>query len=252
MQAFILAGGLGTRLRTIVNGTPKPMASVGDGAAGHGKPFLEYQLEFLRGWGIVDFVFCVGYLHEHIQAYFGDGSRWGVKIDYSIEEERLGTGGALKLAQKYTRGAFLALNGDSFFDVNLDKLISFHTGHKTTAQQGDYLGTIALTRVQDARNYGLVKLNRENNIVNFNEKKAAGAAELNGSNLINAGIYVLEAEILNLIPPFKKVSIEKEVFPSVLNNGHYLGGYPAEGFFVDIGTPAGYHQFQNYLREKNL
>jgi len=252
MQAVILAGGLGTRLRAIVNNRPKPMASIDDGSVGQAKPFLEYQLEFLKSFRIVHFIFCVGYLHEQIEEYFGDGSRWGVKIDYSIEDELLGTGGAIKRAEKYLEGTFLTLNGDSFFDMNLSKLIQFHKNKIVGVKSRGYLGTIALTQVENANNYGSVSFNQEKMIVSFVEKSAAKSAELNSSNQINAGIYVLEPEILSFIPPSKKVSIEKEVFPSVLNNRCYLGGYPAEGFFVDIGTPTGYYKFLNYLKEKHL
>jgi NDP-sugar pyrophosphorylase family protein len=251
MQALILAGGLGTRLRAIVNDRPKPMAGISSGSAGHTKPFLEYQLEFLKSYHITHFILCVGYLHQHIQEHFGDGSQWGVRIDYSIEEELMGTGGAVKQAEQYVNGTFLTLNGDSFFEMDLNKIIQFHRAQTAGMRQGSYLGTIALTKVQDATNYGLVRLDQENRILTFDEKSAANSTEANGSNQINAGIYVLEPEILSFIPPARKVSIERETFPFVLNKGYCLGGYPAEGFFVDIGTPEGYRMFRNHLEERH-
>lgn len=268
MQALILAGGLGTRLQSIVNDRPKPMADISN------KPFLEHQLEFLRSFQIRELIFCVGHLHEHIEAYFGDGSRWGVQIQYSIEETLLGTGGAVKLAERYIKGAFLTMNGDSFFDINLDELRRFHEdsrgkdsrGASEKGSRGEitqsisplpprppaplprYLGTLALTEVHDAGNYGSVSLDQERRILNFVEK----STDLNGSaQLINAGIYVLEPEIFRFIPPDRKVSLERETFPAILAGGYTLGGYPGRGFFVDIGTPAGYYQFQHYLKEKS-
>jgi mannose-1-phosphate guanylyltransferase len=251
MQALILAGGLGTRLSSVVNDRPKPMASINRGSGGRAKPFLECQLEFLKSYHIAHFIFCIGYLHQQIQGYFGDGSRWGVRIDYSIEEELMGTGGAIKRAEQYVNGPFLTLNGDSFFEMDLNEFIQSHKAQTARTRQGGYLGTIALTKVQDASNYGVVRLDQENRILTFDEKSAANSARVNGSNQINAGIYVLEPEILSFIPPARKVSIEKETFPSILNRGYYLGGYAAEGFFVDIGTPAGYRAFQSHLEERN-
>lgn len=254
MQALILAGGLGTRLQSIINDRPKPMADIGS------KPFLEYQLAFLKQFHITDFILCVGHLHQHIQAYFGDGARWGVKIDYSIEEALLGTGGAIKQAERFIQGPLLALNGDSFFDIDLTRLVQFHQAQQATAPE-TYLGTMALTQVADASNYGSVRLDQNQRLVSFAEKSAPesspsaegelsanGHAPSHSSNLINAGIYVLEPKVLTLIPPARKISLEREVFPTLLKQGYALGGYPAQGFFVDIGTPAGYRHFQTYLQ----
>jgi len=243
MQALILAGGLGTRLRSIVNNMPKPMAQL------NSKPFLEHQLEFLKRYSITEFVFCIGYLHHSIQDYFGDGARWNVHIDYSIEEELVGTGGALKQAERYIRDTFLMLNGDSFFNIDLTRLTQFHGDHKTQEQSSNYLGTLALTPMDDARDYGSVQLDPTHNITYFIEKGVSGATTAEHTRLVNAGMYILEPEILHFIPPYQKVSIERETFPAVLQSGYVLGGYTAEEFFVDIGTPAGYHRFQDYLQE---
>ncbi|MBI5031571.1 MAG: nucleotidyltransferase family protein [Chloroflexi bacterium] len=237
MQALILAGGLGTRLRSIVSDKPKPLANIG------GKPFLEYQIEFLKKHQIDHLVLCVGYLCEQVVEYFGDGSRWDVQIDYSIEEELLGTGGAVKHAEKYLQGTFLTLNGDSFFDLDLAAFIQFHARQKSEAKQECHLGTLALTQVQDARGYGSVRLGQANRIVDFSAKSTAS----NGSHLINAGIYVLEPAFLDFIPSSKRVSLEQETFPLVLEKGFHLLGYPANGFFVDIGTPTGYSVFRNHV-----
>jgi NDP-sugar pyrophosphorylase family protein len=238
MQALILAGGLGTRLRPVVSDKPKPMAAVGD------KPFIEYQIEFLKRHEVTNLIFCVGYLHEQIQRYFGDGKKWSVKIDYSIEEELLGTAGALRLAQRYIDGTFLVLNGDTYFDADLKALVEFHQ-RKKAGHNG--IGTLALTEIQEARNYGSVTVSADRQILQFEEKSERAEA----AKLINAGIYVLEPEILHFIPAAAKVSLERETFPIVLQQGRSLFGYPAKGYFVDIGSPAGYQQFQKHILEKN-
>lgn len=244
MPALILAGGLGTRLRPVVDDKPKPMAGV------NGKPFLEHQLAFLQRYGISHFVLCVGYRRRQIQDYFRDGSRWGVRIDYAIEEQPLGTAGALKNAQQFVGGPFLVLNGDSFFDADLHQLLRFHEEARQTTQGPGYLGAIALTRVPEADAYGTVQLAAGGRIVKFAEKAAsAPAGPLSSSHYINAGIYVLEPQVLQRIPPGKKVSIERDVFPELLDGGHLYGCY-LQGFFVDIGTPEGYRAFHHYLQEQ--
>ena len=246
MQALILAGGLGKRLRPIVDDRPKPMALVND------KPFLEYQLEFLRMNGFRNVVFCLGYLHEHVQDHFGDGSRWNLRIDYSIETEQLGTGGALKLAERYVEGAFAVLNGDSFFEVDLGQLDRFHRQQREAAPEGGYLGSMALTFVEEMNNYGSVTLDSNEMITGFYEKTERWAIAKNGQPKINAGIYLLEPAILEAIPAATPVSLEREVFPTLLRGEGKLGGCMMDGFFVDIGTPEGYQAFVEYQKERRL
>lgn len=240
MQAFILAGGLGTRLRSIIDDQPKPMADI------ENKPFLAHQIEQLKAQGITQVILCVGYLHDHVLSYFGDGEAWGVHIDYSIETSPLGTGGALKHAQAFVDGSFLVLNGDSYFDIDLQQLIRFHEARKK--EDKGCVGTLALTTVPDAGRYGSVLLNGKGRIVNFTEKSAANGA---AAGLINAGVYVLEPEILETIPRAQKVSIERTVFPSFLGNGSRLYGYEGDEFFVDIGTPEGYYLFREYVKGRD-
>lgn len=236
MQALILAGGLGTRLRAVLSDKPKPMATIG------GKPFIEHQIAWLKKHEVTDLVLCVGYRQEQIRDYFAGGERWGVKISYSVEAELLGTAGALKLAQKYVTGPFWVLNGDSYFDIEPGKLLQFHRQMK--AERGG-LGTLALAERQDAREYGAVTLNAKHEILRFEEKSApAGAVKT-----INAGIYILEPEILEAIPAAQKVSLERETFPFVLQQGHVLFGYRGNGYFIDIGTPQGYLEFQQHIDE---
>jgi NDP-sugar pyrophosphorylase family protein len=209
-------------------------------------PFLEYQIEFLKKFHITDLIFCVGHLYEHIQRYFEDGSNWSVRIDYSIENQVLGTAGALKNAEEFVGGAFLALNGDSYFDLDLEQLIQLHENKRVETKR--YLGTIALAEVTDARDYGSVRIDQENKILSFEEKLEDPSA----STRINAGIYILEPRILSFVQPLKKISLEREIFPFVLESGHHLFGYPADEFFVDIGTPKGLCRFQNYIKERKL
>jgi NDP-sugar pyrophosphorylase family protein len=193
---------------------------------------------------VTDLVLCVGYRHEQIRGYFADGVRWGIKIRYSIEDELLGTAGALKLAQSHVTGPFWVLNGDSYFDIDLGELTQFH--HQMKAGHGG-LGTLALTDIQDARDYGAVALNANNEILRFEEKSAAAGT----AKTINAGIYLLEPEILNLIPAAQKVSLERETFPALLQQGHTLFGYRSSGYFIDIGTPRAYLEFQKYIAERH-
>jgi NDP-sugar pyrophosphorylase family protein len=213
------------------------MATIGE------KPFLEYQIQWVKKHGIDSFVLCVGYLHQHIRDYFGDGRRWGARIEYSTEDDLLGTGGALKRAEKHLRGAFLVLNGDSFLDADLGKLMLFHNNAKTG--DGRCLGSIVLTAVPDPRQFGSVRTDQANKIVSFDEK--IGGSD--GANQISAGIYLLEPRLLTLIRASKKVSLEREIFPSILEADLHLFGYPADGFFADIGTPSGYRRFQDYVKQ---
>ena len=239
MRAFILAGGLGTRLLSIVEDQPKPMADI------ENKPFLAHQIEQLEAQGITHVILCVGYLYDHVLSYFGNGEAWGVCIDYSIEMSPLGTGGALKHAERFVDDTFLVLNGDSFFDIDLNQLMRFHQARKI--EDEGCVGTLALTTVPDATHYGSVLLNGKGQIVTFAEKSALPETS---AGLINAGVYVLEPSILEAIPPAEQVSIERTVFPSFLRNGSRLYGYEREEFFVDIGTQEGYYKFCDYVKER--
>ncbi|MGO8949663.1 MAG: nucleotidyltransferase family protein [Ktedonobacterales bacterium] len=226
MQALILAGGAGTRLRSVLgDNLNKPMAPVAN------KPFLEYLIMFLQKQNIDDIILCVGYKAGLIQSYFGQGDQWGVRLTYSCETEFLGTGGAVKLAENLVRGdEFLVLNGDSFFDVDLRELARFHHEAGATA-------TLALARVDNAQRYGAVRLDDARRIVGFTEKDNAAS-----SGLINGGIYMLTRDVLGMIPPRQVCSLEREVFPALITRNLY--GRPFLGFFIDIGVPADYMRLQ--------
>jgi len=224
MNVLILAGGLGTRLRKIVTDKPKPMALIAN------RPFLEYLILQLKQYGFTDIVLCIGYLGEKVKEYFGDGDRWGVHISYSWEKELLGTGGAIKLAGKLVKEEnFLVMNGDSFLNVNLKKLIDYHLKQRA-------LATMALAEVENPLRYGAVEINERGEIKSFVEKEQSSR-----SRLINGGIYVLNKKIFDYIP-VGKVSLEKEVFPKLIGKRFY--GMPTKGFFIDIGVPEDYKRLE--------
>lgn len=219
MKAIILAGGKGLRLRQIIEDIPKPMADIG------GKPFLEYLVLFLKKWGITDIIIAVGFKKEAIKPYFATGKKWGVNITYSVEREPLGTAGALKRAIIGTSGKqFIVLNGDSFLDIDFNKLIYFHKQKKS-------LVTLSLLKVKDAARYGRVKINSSSQIIEFSEKCRKG------KGLINGGVYLMERDVVKFIPE-GNVSLENQVLPLITGRGLY--GLLTDGFFVDIGLPEDY------------
>lgn len=226
MQALILAGGAGTRLRSVLgDALNKPMAPIA------GKPFLEYLIMRLQRQHIDDIILCVGYKSDLIQSYFGAGERWGVHLTYSHETEFLGTAGAMKLAAGLVSGDDLfVLNGDSFFNVDVHELLRFHHEACATA-------TLALAHVDNAQRYGVVHLASTHRVVGFAEKAREARA-----GLINGGIYVLTREVLDMIPSGRACSLEREVFPALIE--HDLYGRPFPGFFIDIGLPADYRRLQ--------
>ncbi len=225
MQAIILAGGLGTRLRPSVSNVPKSMAAVG------GRPFLEHLLGQLQRAGFDSVVICAGYRADQLTDHLVDGTQFGLAIEVSTEEQPLGTAGALKLAEPLLRGdRWLLMNGDSYFDIPLDELVDRHEAAKARA-------TIALVRVDDADRYGAVSLADDGAVTAFVEKgTTSGAAS------INAGLYVIERDLLALIPAGAAVSLERDILPALIGRG--LHGAEFEGFFIDIGVPADYERAQ--------
>ena len=158
MQVLILVGGLGTRLREIIKNIPKVMANI------KGKPFLEYLIVQLKNYNLNDIILCTGHLKEKIENYFGNGNHLGVNIVYSEELKPLGTGGAIKLAESLVKSDdFIVMNGDSFFDIDLYKLINYHLDKKA-------LATMALAKVKDIRRFGVVKIDKDSKIKSFFEK----------------------------------------------------------------------------------
>ena len=201
MKAIILAGGLGTRLRPLTYEVPKPLIPV------KGKPLLEYAILNFKKHSITDIVLSIGYKSEKIKEYFGDGNKLGVNISYSIEDSPLGTGGAIKKAAKDFKETFVAINGDNLADFNWTEMIKMHKEKHAKI-------TLALFPVEDVTKFGIVKLNGDK-IVEFIEKPKKEEAP---SNLNNAGGYVLEPEVLSILPEGKS-SIEKDCFEKLAERG---------------------------------
>ena len=217
VDAAVLAGGLGTRLRSVVADRPKVLADVA------GRPFLAHILDKLADEGIRRVVLCTGYLGEQVEAAFGSPYR-GMTIVHSREPEPLGTGGALRHALPQLVGDdVLVLNGDSLCDAPLTPMLAAH-------RLGGAAATLLLSRVDDAERYGTVALDGERRVVRFAEKGAAGPG------LVSAGVYLLRRDLLTAIPPDRPTSIERDLFPSWI--GPNMHGYPCEQSFVDIGLPS--------------
>jgi mannose-1-phosphate guanylyltransferase len=223
MQALILAGGEGTRLRPLTSTIPKPVVPLGD------RPFITYMIEWLRRYGVDDVILACGFMADDVRAVLGDGAALGVHLRYVEEPHPLGTGGALKYAQELLDERFLMLNGDVLTDIDLSTQFDQHrlTGARAT---------LALVAVEDPSAYGLVRLAADNAVAEFVEKPGPDTI---GTNLVNAGVYVLERDVLDAIAPAgTNVSIERDIFPGLVGRG--LFGHPAEGYWLDIGTPERY------------
>jgi len=226
-EVLILAGGKGTRLQSVVSDLPKPMAPIA------GRPFLEYQVKFLKNNGFHNFCFLTGFKAKCVEDYFEDGSKWGVEIRYSVEEEPLGTGGAIKLAMvTSTFEKFICLNGDSLFTCDLNEFLNNASSNVTS---------IALKQMHDFDRYGVVKTNEQGDVLSFEEKKH----QLEG--WINSGIYCFDRSLNSRIPE-GFVSLESEVFP-LLSQDQSLKAVKLEGEFIDIGIPEDYNIGQNLIPE---
>jgi mannose-1-phosphate guanylyltransferase len=227
MQAVILVGGAGTRLRPLTDTRPKPMMPLVD------RPFVAHQLDLLRRHGVTDVVFSCGYRPDALRAHFGDGDRTGVRLRYVVDPEPLGTAGAIKNAEGLLDdGAFLVLNGDILTDLDLDAVAASH-------RQAGAEGTVVLTPVEDPSAFGLVRLHPDRSVEAFVEKPAPDALRPGEPFRINAGTYLLETSVLDRIPAGRACSVEREVFPALAEAGT-LFGHPSDAYWRDIGTPASY------------
>jgi len=222
MKAFILAAGLGTRLRSLGLDVPKVMVPIG------GKPLLEHHLELFKRQGIRDFIVNVHYLPEQITRYFGDGSRFGVKITYSQEPELLGTAGAVKkMEQELRDGAFIVFYGDNLVRVNFASLVAFHQGRQAMA-------TVALFASPEPWTGGVVETELNGRVVRFVEKPDPKQVS---TNLISAGIFVVEPQVLDVIPAGRFYDFGKDVFPKLLAEGQPVYAMKPEAYIQDVGTP---------------
>lgn len=217
-KAFILAGGKGKRLRFLSKDTPKPLMQI------KGKPIIQYNIELFKKYGIRDIIISVGYKADLIKKELGDGRKFGVNLTYVEEKNALGTAGPLKLARPFLKETFIMCNADELKNIDLDDMFNFHQANKG-------LGTIALTSVQDPSAYGVALLNG-NKIMTFVEKPSKENAP---SNLINAGLYILEPDVIDCIPDGFAM-LETDVFPKLASEEN-LYGYPFSGQWFDTGTP---------------
>ncbi|WP_372791582.1 sugar phosphate nucleotidyltransferase [Paraconexibacter sp.] len=228
MQAVILVGGEGTRLRPLTSGIPKPIVTLVD------RPFMAYMLQWLHGHGVDDVIMSCGFLATKVKEVLGDGSDYGISLRFVEEPEPRGTAGALKYAEEFLQDRFLMLNGDVLTDVDIGAQIAQHERSGAT-------GTLGLVPVEDPSAYGLVLTEPDGEVTGFLEKP--GPDQLDGVDdyLISAGIYVLERSVLDLIEPDRKVSIEREVWPELVGDGLY-GYADRDAYWLDIGTPQRYLQ----------
>ncbi len=220
MKAVVMAGGFGTRLRPITENLPKPMAYVAN------RPMMEHVVQLLKRAGITDLEVLLYFYPEKITSYFGSGDPWDVRISYISAETDYGTAGAVKNAEDRIDGTFLVISADIITDIDLSRAIEFHRDRKAAA-------TIVLTRVPNPLQYGIVITEDDGRIARFLEKPSWGEVF---SDTVNTGIYILEPEVLSLIPPGKSFDFSKNVFPEMLSRGDRLLGYIAEGYWKDVGN----------------
>ncbi|MEY3034015.1 MAG: hypothetical protein RLZ86_637 [Actinomycetota bacterium] len=227
MRAVVLVGGFGTRLRPLTFTTPKPMLPVGN------RPIIENLVTMLSQAGVSEVVLALGFKPEPFMAAFPDGHCAGVALHYAVEPEPLDTGGAIRFAAEHAGvdDTFVVVNGDVLTDLDVSRLIDFH---RSTGAEA----TIHLTPVDDPSAYGVVELDDEGRVRRFVEKPAPGTSP---SNLINAGTYVFEPSVLSRIPTGRKVSIERETFPMLVESGS-LYALSTDDYWIDTGRPDTYRQ----------
>jgi mannose-1-phosphate guanylyltransferase len=237
VQAIVLVGGEGTRLRPLTESVPKPALTLVD------RPFLAYMIEWLAGHGVTEVVLACGFLPDVLrEALAGEEERAGAAIRYVVEPERRGTAGAIRYAADqlgdHLEDGFLALNGDVLTDLDLGALLRAHADRGAQA-------TLGLHPVDDSSAYGLVRSGAGGEVLEFLEKTGEHAP-----GEVNAGMYVLERSVLDLIPPGEEVSIERDVFPRLVGDG--LHGLRLDGYWMDIGTPERYLQASWDILERRV
>lgn len=227
LRAFVLCGGLGTRLRPVLSDRPKSMALMA------GVPFLQLLLEQVHSQGVDQVILGTGYMAEQIEDFFGNGEDLDLRIRYSREPEPLGTGGALKLAEPLLSDPMVVLNGDSYVEWNLASALQIFRKEATSL-------VMVLQTVADVSRYGSVTVASDGRVTDFVEKGTRS-----GAGLINAGVYLLRKEIVGALPAGKAISLERDVFPGLLSGKVY--GLISEGIFIDIGIPADLERAQTLL-----
>lgn len=228
MEAIILAGGFGTRLKSVVNDVPKPMAPIGQ------IPFLSYLLDYLSHYGVLRVILSTGYMHEVIERYYGNYYQ-GIELIYSFEHEPLGTGGAIKAAiGKAQSNKIFILNGDTFFQVNLQELYEYHV-----AKEADL--TVALKKMNNFDRYGTVEVD-QGRVAVFHEKRP------NDAGMINGGVYLINKQVFSSLNLPDKFSFETDVLQVFMSKLRFYG-YVSDKYFIDIGIPEDYMRAQVELGE---
>jgi NDP-sugar pyrophosphorylase family protein len=223
MKAFIMAAGFGTRLEPLTLAVPKPMVYVAN------RPIMQHNLELLKKHGIVDICANIHYFPEQIEAYFGSGSEFGVKLSYSYEESLLGTAGGVRKMAEISGGVddtFVVLSSDALTDIDLDSLVAFH-------KRKGAIATIALYSVLDTSHFGVVVLDDKDKVTAFQEKPPVGKAL---TNLANTGIYIFEPEIMDLIPKNQFYDFGQQLFPRLVKGKKELYGYCMNEYWSDVGN----------------
>ncbi len=220
MKAVIIAGGLGTRLRPLTNNTPKPMLPIGE------KPILEHLVNWTKRGGIKSVVLCVSYLKESIEDYFGDGEKFGVKIEYAISKKQLATAGQLKTAEKFIEDDFVCMYGDSIFNFSLKSMIKQHSIKKSFV-------TMSLNEYKTNLPYGVIETSKNGKVINWNEKPEIKAN-------VNMGCYIMNPQIFNLIPKNKPYGMDDVIKKAMKKKD--VNSFITKKGFTDIGNKESYKQ----------
>jgi len=225
MQAVIMTGGLGTRLGPLTGKIPKGLIEVG------GRPFLDHLILYLRKYGIDDILLCTGYLGDQIISYFGDGSSFGIRINYSQEDHPLGTGGALRPALPKIQDVFFLINGDTFLPIDYNQMLD------------SFLNSPALMMV------AVFRAEKGDSRANLRVERGGEITELRGEDLsyIDAGVRLVRKEIVSLFPMEEVFSLEDDLYPQLIKTGKIIA-WPVEERYFDIGTPERIKAFERYLR----
>lgn len=232
MKTILLVGGLGMRLRPLTNNIAKPMIPLIN------KPFVEYTINLLKQHGLNEIIFSSYYLPEDIKSYFGNGSKFGVSIEYCLEESPLGTAGAVKHCESLLDNeSFIIFNGDILTDLDMTAFVEFH-------KRKSAIATVSLGKVIDPTTYGMVDVADAGKVLRWYEKPSWSEAT---SRWVNIGACILEPQVLDYIPKNQKVSIERETFPYMINNGMPVFGYQSPAYWLDIGTPSKYLKAQRHI-----
>tara|TARA_B100000959_G_scaffold161439_1_gene169029 strand:+ start:530 stop:1237 length:708 start_codon:yes stop_codon:yes gene_type:complete len=220
VKAVIIAGGLGTRLRPLTNNTPKPMLPIGE------KPILEHLVNWTKKGGIKSVILCVSYLRESIEDYFGDGEKFGVKIEYAISKKQLATAGQLKTAEKFIDDDFVCMYGDSIFNFSLRSMIKQHSIKKPFI-------TMSLNEYKTTLPYGVIETSKKGKVVNWNEKPEIKAN-------VNMGCYIMNPQVFNLIPKNKPYGMDDVIKKAMKKK--VVNSFITKKGFTDIGNTESYKQ----------